>query len=138
MTTILVVEDNPTSRKLAVLVLKNAGYGVLQADEGEQAVRIVRDAMPDLILMDVQMAGMDGLTATSILKGDPATAGIPIIALTAFAMRGDEQKILAAGCNAYITKPYHYPDFLARVEQTLEASGRTVPPGRQASGSTPE
>ncbi|MGI4847451.1 MAG: response regulator [Janthinobacterium lividum] len=125
MTTILVVEDNPASRKLAVLVLKNAGYAVLQADEGEQAVRIVRDAMPDLILMDVQMAGMDGLTAAGILKADPATAQIPIIALTAFAMRGDEQKILAAGCDAYITKPYHYPDFLARVALSLEQRGHT-------------
>jgi two-component system cell cycle response regulator DivK len=128
MKTILVVEDNPTSRKLAVLVLKNAGYTVLQADEGEQAVRIVRDAMPDLVLMDVQMAGMDGLTASGILKADPLTAGIPIIALTAFAMRGDEQKIRAAGCDGYITKPFHYPDFLARIEQVLGA--RQAAPGR--------
>jgi two-component system cell cycle response regulator DivK len=120
MATILVVEDNPANLKLATLLLKKAGHTVLQADEGAAAIAVVRGRMPDLILMDVQMAGMDGLAATAMLKKDAATAHIPVIALTAFAMRGDEEKILAAGCDGYIAKPFHYPDFLAKVEQTLK------------------
>lgn len=119
MATILVVEDNPANLKLAILLLKNAGHDVLQAEDGAVAIDIARDRRPDLVLMDVQMAGMDGLTAAGILKRDPATATIPIIALTAFAMRGDEEKILAAGCDGYIAKPFHYPDLLAKVTEML-------------------
>jgi two-component system cell cycle response regulator DivK len=127
MATILVVEDNPANLKLATLLLRNAGHIVLQADEGEAAIGIARAHMPDLILMDVQMAGMDGLTATGILKRGVSTATIPIIALTAFSMRGDEEKILAAGCDAYIAKPIHYPDFLATVEQALKGKSAAQP-----------
>ncbi|MDB5840142.1 MAG: response regulator receiver [Herminiimonas sp.] len=119
MATILVVEDNQTSRKLATMLLRRAGHEVLQAEEGAEAIRVAGDSMPDLILMDVQMAGMDGLTATAILKRNRVTSAIPIIALTAFAMRGDEEKIRAAGCDDYIAKPFHYPDFLSRVENAL-------------------
>ncbi|MES2536109.1 MAG: response regulator [Pseudomonadota bacterium] len=119
MAAILVVEDNQISLKLATLLLKNAGHAVFQARDGEAAISIVRAEMPDLILMDVQMSGMDGLTATRLLKKNPATSSIPIIALTAFAMRGDEQKILSAGCDDYIAKPFHYPDFLAKVSNIL-------------------
>jgi two-component system cell cycle response regulator DivK len=119
MAAILVVEDNHISLKLATLLLKNAGHAVLQAHDGEAAISVVHTQMPDLILMDVQMSGMDGLTATRLLKRNPITAAIPIIALTAFAMRGDEEKILSAGCDDYIAKPYHYPDFLAKVDKIL-------------------
>jgi two-component system cell cycle response regulator DivK len=122
MATILVVEDHPTNLKLATLLLRNAGHTVLQAEDGQAAIAIARERMPDLILMDVQMAGMDGLTATGILKRDAVTAAIPVIALTAFSMLGDEQKILAAGCDGYIAKPFHYPDFLAKVEQALNGN----------------
>jgi two-component system cell cycle response regulator DivK len=132
MAAILVVEDNHISLKLATLLLKNAGHAVLQAHDGEAAISVVRTQMPDLILMDVQMAGMDGLTATRLLKKNPATAAIPIIALTAFAMRGDEEKILGAGCDDYIAKPYHYQDFLAKVEKILNRK-QAAP----ATGSTP-
>jgi two-component system cell cycle response regulator DivK len=119
MAAILVVEDNQISLKLATLLLKKAGHAVFQASDGEAAILIVSAEMPDLILMDVQMSGMDGLTATRLLKKNPATSAIPIIALTAFAMRGDEQKILSAGCDDYIAKPFHYPDFLAKISNIL-------------------
>jgi len=121
MATILVVEDNPTSLKLATVLLHNAGHAVLQAADGQSAVDMVREQRPDLVLMDVQMAGMDGLTATRILKQDAGTRQIPIVALTAFAMRGDEEKIIAAGCDAYIAKPFRSSEFLARVQAILDA-----------------
>jgi len=120
MATILIVEDNPANLKLATLMLNNHGYAVLQAEEGVAAIEIVRNRRPDLVLMDVQMAGMDGLTAAGILKSDPSTAVIPIIALTALAMRGDEEKILAAGCDGYIAKPFHYAELLDKVREMLE------------------
>ena len=120
MATILIVEDNPANLKLATLLLKNDGHAVLQAEDGSTAIDAARNQQPDLVLMDVQMAGMDGLTAAGILKRDPVTATIPIIALTALAMRGDEEKILAAGCDDYIAKPFHYSDLLAKVREMLE------------------
>lgn len=122
MATILVVEDNPANMKLARVVLEKAGHTVLAAGEGEAGVQLAREHAPDLILMDVQMPGMDGLTATGILKGDPQTRGIPIIALTAFAMKGDAEKVLAAGCDGYVTKPFHYPAFLSEVSRMLDRS----------------
>jgi two-component system cell cycle response regulator DivK len=82
---------------------------------------MARHYMPDLILMDVQMPGMDGLTAAGILKQDPSMASTPIIALTALAMRGDEERIRAAGCDGYIAKPFQYRDFLTRVRAALDA-----------------
>jgi two-component system cell cycle response regulator DivK len=119
MALILVAEDNPINLKLAVLLLKKAGHTVMVAADGQEAIDAVLASPPDLILMDVQMGGMDGLTAVRILKQDAATAAIPIIALTALAMSGDEQKILAAGCEGYIAKPFHYLDFLARIDRML-------------------
>jgi len=124
MATILIVEDNPANLKLATLLLRNDGHAVLQAEDGAAAIDAARNQRPDLVLMDVQMAGMDGLTAAGILKRDPATAAIPIIALTAFAMRGDEEKILATGCDGYIAKPFHYPDLLAKVNEVLGGGPR--------------
>lgn len=122
MATILVAEDNPASLKLATLLLRNAGHAVLQAADGQTAVDMVRAQRPDLVLMDVQMAGMDGLSATRILKQDAGTRRIPIVALTAFAMRGDEEKFVAAGCDAYIAKPFRAGEFLARVQAILDAA----------------
>jgi len=124
MAIILIAEDNPTNLKLATVLLKNAGHTVLQATDGQAAVDMARSQRPDLVLMDVQMAGMDGLTATRILKQDANTRSIPIMALTAFAMRGDEQKMVAAGCDAYIAKPFRAEDFLARVQAMLNAGAR--------------
>lgn len=120
MATILVVEDNLANMKLARVVLEKAGHAVLMAEAGEAGLQLAREQAPDLILMDVQMPGMDGLTATGILKNDPQTRNIPIIALTAFAMKGDAEKILAAGCDGYLTKPFHYPDLLSEVARLLE------------------
>lgn len=119
MATILVVEDNAANMKLARVLLEKAGHAVLMAGDGETGVRLARESVPDLILMDVQMPGMDGLAATGILKDDPLTQGIPIIALTAHAMKGDNEKILAAGCDGYLTKPFHYPDLLKAIDDIL-------------------
>jgi two-component system cell cycle response regulator DivK len=129
MASILVVEDNVTNLKLATLVLTNAGHVVYQAADGAAGIDIARRRAPDIILMDVEMAGMDGLTATSILKQDPATAGIPIVAMTAMSMRGDEEKIRAAGCDDYIGKPFRYPFLLRRVQEILERKCAVQPSG---------
>ncbi len=102
---ILVVDDNPTNLKLAVDVLDCAGYHVQRAVDAEQALLVLQQTKPDLILMDIALPGMDGLALTRKLKADPATSHIHIIALTAFAMKGDEQKAREAGCDGYITKP---------------------------------
>lgn len=119
MATILVVEDNPHNLKLALLVLQKAGHAVLSAANGETGLRIANAEQPDLILMDVQMPGMDGLSVTRLLKQSPATAHIKVVALTALAMKGDAERILAAGCDAYLAKPYHYNDLMAVVDRAL-------------------
>ncbi len=119
MASVLVIEDNPANMKLAALVLEKAGYAVLQAREAETGLALARAEHPDLILMDIQLPGMDGLTATRILKSDAATAGIKIVALTAFAMKGDEENIRAAGCDGYIAKPIRHKKFLSEIESHL-------------------
>ena len=119
MASILVIEDNPSNMKLAVFLLEKEGYQVVQAVDAEEGIRIARPRLPDLILMDVQFPGMDGLTATRLLKSDAVTRHIKIIALTAFAMRGDQEKIKAAGCDAYIAKRIRYKEFLKVVAQSL-------------------
>ena len=110
MARVLVIEDNPANLKLATLLLKNAGHTVLSAVDAETGLTQARAEQPDLILMDIQLPGMDGLAATTLLKKDPETAAIPIIALTAMAMKEDQQKTFEAGCDAYITKPLRYKD----------------------------
>jgi len=117
MKKILIVEDNPANMKLAADLLAHRGYTVLKAADAEAGIRLAHHEAPDLILMDVQLPGMDGLTATGLLKKDPATRDIPVIALTAFAMRDDEERMLSAGCDGYISKPIRYRDFLATVER---------------------
>lgn len=102
---ILVVDDNPINLKLACDVLETHGYKIEQARDAEEALNIVKKKEPDLILMDIELPGMDGLALTRLLKEDNATKNIAIIALTAFAMKGDDQKALQAGCDAYIPKP---------------------------------
>ena len=119
MTTILVVEDNPTNMKLSTFLLESADYTVLAATNAEIGLTLAREARPDLILMDIQLPGMDGLEATALLKADEATRGILVIALTALAMKGDEERILAAGCDGYIAKPLDYKDFLATIRARL-------------------
>ena len=102
---ILVVEDNPLNMELTTDILGAAGYVVLQAENAERGIALARAESPALILMDVRLPGMDGLLATEILKGEVETRQIPVVALTAHAMKGDEDKALAAGCEGYITKP---------------------------------
>ena len=102
---ILVVDDNPTNLKLVSDVLEFEGYDILKAVDAEEAQVVLAASLPDLILMDIALPGMDGLTLTRKLKAEERTRGIRIVALTAFAMRGDDQKALDAGCDGYITKP---------------------------------
>lgn len=119
MATLLIVEDNPANLKLARVVLERAGYAVLAATDAEAGLALARESRPDLILMDIQLPGMDGLAATRELKRDAATAAIPILALTAHAMKGDEDKIREAGCDGYLAKPFHYLALLQRVAAAL-------------------
>ena len=119
MPRILVIEDNPTNMKLSTFLLESADYEVISAVNAEVGVTLAREGQPDLILMDIQLPGMDGLQATTLLKADDATRSIPVIALTALAMKGDEERILAAGCDGYIAKPLDYKDFLATVKASL-------------------
>ena len=119
MATILIVEDNVTNMKLSTFLLESADYTVIAAVNAELGLAMARESRPDLILMDIQLPGMDGLQATGVLKADPATHDIPVIALTALAMKGDEERILAAGCDGYIAKPLDYKEFLRRVAATL-------------------
>ena len=119
MATILIVEDNVTNMKLSSFLLESADYTVLTAINAEIGLTLAREGHPDLILMDIQLPGMDGLEATALLKADEATRGIPVIALTALAMKGDEERIRAAGCDGYIAKPLDYKDFLSVVKASL-------------------
>ena len=109
---ILVVEDNELNMKLIRAILGFSGYEIVEAMDGETALELIRaaiemsvDKRPDLILMDVQLPRMSGLEATEILKNDPGTQDIPVIAMTAYALRGDREKILEAGCDGYVSKP---------------------------------
>jgi CheY-like chemotaxis protein len=102
---ILIVDDNAANLKLARVILASEGYEVRTAGDAEEALAAVRDDAPALILMDIQLPGMDGLEFTRRLKADPRTRGIAILALTAYAMKGDEERMLAAGCDGYVAKP---------------------------------
>lgn len=106
---------------LTVLLLESEGHEVIRAVDAEAGLTLARAQLPDLILMDIQLPGMDGLQATALLKGDPATRGIPVLALTALAMKGDEERIRAAGCDGYIAKPIRIHEFLATVAAQLVA-----------------
>ena len=112
---ILLVEDNPVNRRLAEFLLRSQGYQVLQAETAQQAFEIVKNEKPALIVMDIQLPGMDGLEATKKLKENPATSDIPIVAVTSYAMKGDREKALAAGCAGYITKPIDKATFVQEV-----------------------
>jgi len=101
---------------LAVFLLHSVAHTVLSATDAEAALTLARTEQPDLILMDIQLPGMDGLEAAVLLKRDDATRAIPLIALTALAMKGDEERIRAAGCDGYIVKPMRYKEFLAAIE----------------------
>jgi two-component system, cell cycle response regulator DivK len=117
--TVLVVEDDPASMKLALLLLRSAGHHVLQAADAESAIELARSERPALILMDIRLPSMDGLAATRHLKHDPLTGGIKIIAVTGSAMKGDAERALAAGCDAYLSKPISYDSFRLTIDKLL-------------------
>jgi two-component system cell cycle response regulator DivK len=119
MARVLVVEDNPANMKLTTLLLTNVGHDVLCAVDAETALTMARTDLPDLILMDIQLPGIDGLAATGLLKQDQATTTIPIIALTAMAMKDDQEKTRIAGCDAYIAKPLRYKQLYAAIDRLL-------------------
>jgi CheY-like chemotaxis protein len=124
---ILVVEDNDTNLRLFIYLLSAKGYQVRGAGDAQQALELLRNFHPRLILMDLQLPGTDGYELTRRLKADPATRDILIIALTAYAMRGDEEKAVAAGCDGYITKPIDTRALPLRIAEYL-ASGTKRPP----------
>jgi two-component system cell cycle response regulator DivK len=116
---ILVVEDTEDNRQILRDLLGMAGYEMVEAHDGAQGVAMAAEHMPDLILMDIQMPVLDGYEATRRIKADPALAAIPIVAVTSYALSGDEQKARAAGCNDYIAKPYSPRQMLAKVREIL-------------------
>jgi two-component system cell cycle response regulator/two-component system cell cycle response regulator DivK len=116
---ILLVEDNPVNRRLAGFLLRSQGYQVREATNALDALEMIGSDPPDLIVMDIQLPGMDGLEATKKLKEQPTTADIPVLAVTSYAMTGDREKALAAGCAGYITKPIDKETFVQEVARHL-------------------
>lgn len=119
MANVLIVENNAANMKLATFLVESAGHTALTATNAESGLLEARRSQPDLILLDIQLPGMDGLQAVRVLKADPATSGIPVIALTALAMKGDAERIRAAGCDGYVAKPLNYHQLLAAVARHL-------------------
>jgi two-component system cell cycle response regulator DivK len=119
---VLIVEDNAANMTLATFLVQAAGHSVISATDAEAGLTLAQAERPDLILMDIQLPGMDGLEATAQLKRDDATRSIPVIALTALAMKGDEERIRAAGCDDYIAKPLDYRDLFAVISAQLSAA----------------
>ena len=122
LSSVLVVDDNPVNLKLIGEVLEFEGYAVLFAHDAEAAQLIITDLVPDLILMDIALPGIDGLTLTRLLKADERTRRTPIVALTAFAMKGDAEKAQLAGCDAYLTKPIDTRKLPQQVAQWIEGA----------------
>jgi len=117
---ILVVEDNDMNMQLVEFLLEEKGYTIVKATSGEEALSLTRDGIaPDLILMDIHLPGIDGLSVVRAMKEDARTARIPILALTAHAMRGDKDRFLEAGCDGYISKPIDVKTFMSSIEQYL-------------------
>ena len=122
--TVLIVEDNELNMKLFNDLLETRGCRIIQTRNGVEAVRLARETKPDLILMDIQLPEVSGLEVTQWLKDDESLRSIPIVAVTAFAMKGDEEKILQGGCEAYLSKPISVAKFFETVDQFLGASKR--------------
>jgi CheY-like chemotaxis protein len=116
----MVVEDNPSSMRLFASLLRSAGYRVVEKTSGEEALDALRSLIPRLILMDIQLPGMDGLTVARSLRDDPERSRIPIVALTAHAMQGDEYRAREAGCSGYITKPIESARFPTQIAAFLK------------------
>jgi two-component system cell cycle response regulator DivK len=120
---ILIVEDNEKNRKLARDVLEVKGYRTIESENAEEGLKLAAEKLPALILMDIQLPGMDGITAMKQLKADPSTKAIPIIAITASAMTNNRQAMLAEGFDGYQTKPISLKDFLGEVQRFLPPTG---------------
>ena len=123
MSRILIVEDNPRNLKLVRDVLQVKGYATLEAGTAEEGIRIAGEERPDLVLMDIHLPGMNGIDALRALRGDPATAAIPVIAVTASVMQDDRRMIMEAGFNAYVGKPINLREFLEAVRSALNPGG---------------
>jgi len=121
--TVLVIEDNELNMKLVRAYLEIGRYEGLGAVDAETGIQLAREHYPDLILMDIQLPGMDGLTATRLIKKDQAIRDIPVVAFTGYAMAGDKQTAIEAGCIAHMTKPIGLDDFLVAVAQSLNHRG---------------
>lgn len=120
---ILIVEDNEVNLKLVEIILQKSGYRILSARDAEEGIELAKSLRPDLILMDIHLPGMDGLVAIGILKKDPSTREIPVLALTALAMKGDEDRIIASGSDGYIQKPVGHEHLLQKVSALLSGKG---------------
>jgi CheY-like chemotaxis protein len=116
---ILLVEDNEVNRRLAEFLLRSKGYQVREATTAQEAFDILKTERPDLIVMDIQLPGMDGLEATKKIKEQPEMADIPIVAVTSYAMKGDRENALAVGCVGYITKPIDKLTFIQEIASHL-------------------
>ncbi len=116
MLRVLIIEDLPVNMLLMVAILQRAGHEAIEACTATAGIALAREQQPDVILMDIQLPDMDGLTATRLIKADPVLQAIPVIAVTAYAMKGDEDEVFAAGCDAYVTKPIRYKEFLNELE----------------------
>jgi len=123
MAKILLIEDNEMNRDMLSRRLERRGYQVVMAEDGAVGVAMAKSETPDIILMDMSLPIVDGWEATRQIKAAPETQGIPVIALTAHAMAGDEEKALAAGCNDYETKPVDLPKLLAKIDALLQSKG---------------
>ncbi len=121
---VLIIEDNEKNRKLARDVLQVKGYRTIESETAEEGLKLVEEKGPALILMDIQLPGMDGITAMKRLKADPQTASIPIIAITASAMTHNRTTLLAEGFDGYQTKPISLKDFLGEIDRVLRASSK--------------
>ncbi len=132
--TVLIVEDNDLNMKLFHDLLEAHGYATIQTKDGMEAMKLAREHRPDLILMDIQLPEISGLEVTKWLKEDPDLRRIPVVAVTAFAMKGDEEKIRQGGCEAYIAKPISVVKFLETVAKLLNYSRRPRTPGHDSTG----
>ena len=117
--TVLVIEDNALNMKLVTTLLKVGKYDIIEALDAEKGIQLARESKPDLILMDIQLPGMDGLNATRIIKEEPSLKNVKILALTSHAMDGDDKKAREAGCDGYITKPIDTKNFLKTIDKFL-------------------
>jgi CheY-like chemotaxis protein len=121
---ILIIEDNPLNVELAADLLQASGYRIHSTQTAEEGIRMARELLPDLVLMDINLPGMDGLCATRALKTDPATSHLTVVGLTAHAMMGDEGTALESGCDGYLTKPIDTRTFVSTVTQYIKNHSR--------------